>query len=362
MYGYSSNNSVASTSPRSKFLAMGLSSLETIPKRVRPIVKADEFNFNLPPTTLIQSNQYKSNNNEYNTNLLQDNQAISNQNEQNNTNNQMYNYTTNTTIPPEILRHQYTDFQKKIIAEQFSGNYKHQLSSPKRLHALQSGVDYEGCLFSNNSNNSSCIGSNSKYINQNATTNYNTATNNNVHSRNDNNYNIINNNTTNNNNTTASTTTNNNNTTNITINNNHNNNNSNNTEYLDFHSKMEASLPPPLQQTRKPYNRNLNTPNNNNTQYIGLQIGSYSDNNTIKRKKLESQNEYARLLQDDINIKSVTKKRQECNGRLNLLDDACGGSGSYVGSIGNSGSNSVVIDGGGEQRRQEAQVNVVVVV
>ena len=357
MQGYLSNNSVTSTSPRSKFLAMGLSSLETIPKRVRPIMKGDEFNFNLPPT-IMQSNQYKSNNNEYNTNLLQNNQRNSNQNNTNNTKN---NNTTNTsTIPPEILRHQYTDFQKKIIAEQFSGNYKHQLSSPKRLQALKSGVDYEGCLFSNhqnNSSNSSGIGSNSKYINQNPTTNYNTAANNNVHSKNDNNYyNIINNNTTNNNNNTAASTT--------TNNNNPINNNSNNTEYLDFHSKMEASLPPPIKQTRKPYNRNINTPNNNNIQYIGLQIGKYIDNNTIKRKKLESQNEYARLLQDDINIKSVTKKRQECNGRLNLLEDACGGSGSssYVGSIGDSGSNIVVIDSGGELRRQEAQVGVVVIV
>jgi hypothetical protein len=121
-------------SPRSKMISLGLSNVETVPLRFRPLVKADAYPS--PQNDRTQSNQKQGN--QYHEEESYDYGDYKEDYKNS------YNYQSEPS--PEELRTQYTEFQRKIIAEQMSGNYDHNTVSPERAKALPQGLEYQGYL------------------------------------------------------------------------------------------------------------------------------------------------------------------------------------------------------------------------
>lgn len=105
---------------------MGLSSVETVPLRFRPLVKAQDY-----PSPAGQDNPDF-------TRIPHKPQAPAL------ASNDSHWQDTDFPPSPDELRSQYTEFQRKIIAEQMSGDYQHYSQSPERAATLRQGMDYEG--------------------------------------------------------------------------------------------------------------------------------------------------------------------------------------------------------------------------
>jgi len=119
-------------------ISLGLSAVDAPPVRYRPPVKAADFPFTNPSSN--------TNNNGYNAQYQQqppsyeyDNDSYGNDNES------AYYEQKQEPVSAAELRAQYTEFQRKLIAEQASGDYDHHHDQyDERAKPLSMGLQYQG--------------------------------------------------------------------------------------------------------------------------------------------------------------------------------------------------------------------------
>eukprot|EP01032_Pedospumella_encystans_P025297 gene25297-28597_t len=147
MYGTSSNSGAANMSPRSKMISLGLSAVDAPPVRYRPPVKAADFPFTNSPNR----------NNDANYEKAYEPYDYKYDNGDN-------DYYEPSPAPSEDLRSQYTEFQKKLIAEQASGNFDHNYSQyDERAKALSLGQSYQGGAASVENNREKAVAKYAEY-------------------------------------------------------------------------------------------------------------------------------------------------------------------------------------------------------